>query len=158
MADPYVRLTDYPGTPHIQAAINLIAGSLTDDLLSSEWQLRKQARAASGKYVDRTFGHCYVATEVLAHWMSPWTHVTPMSMRLPDNGGTHWYLRWEPEWAIEASPIEACVYLDPTRDQLDEPVDYSTGTGRGFLTKKLSRRAQVLAGAVIPWFPAPPRM
>jgi len=51
---------------------------------------------------------------------------------MPD-GGTHWYLRTP--WPYP---------IDPTADQFSRAVDYAAGRGCGFLTKKPSKRAQIV--------------
>jgi hypothetical protein len=74
-------------------------------------------------------GQCYVACEVLRHGKLC-DMVVPTTVRV--NGEVHWFLQ---------SKLYGFV-VDPTADQFDEPVPYSLGVGRGFLTKKPSKRAQ----------------
>jgi hypothetical protein len=81
--------------------------------------------------------HCYVASESLYHALggaaSGWT---PCTLRMgPDD--VHWWLR-----------DRSGRVLDLTAAQYDAPVDYEKGTGRGFLTKQPSRRAQTVLRAL----------
>ncbi|MCA9324629.1 hypothetical protein KDA23_00990, partial [Candidatus Saccharibacteria bacterium] len=74
-------------------------------------------------------GQCYVAAEVMYHWMPWYFHIHTMRV-----GGTvHWFLRSR----------TGKVY-DPTAGQFDGPLDYSQGVRRGFLTKQPSKRAQAV--------------
>lgn len=72
-------------------------------------------------------GQCYVAAEVLYHWNTGL--FKSYSMRVGDE--VHWFLRSR----------SGKVY-DPTAGQFSEPLDYSKGVGRGFLTNQPSKRAQ----------------
>lgn len=77
-------------------------------------------------------GNCYVTSEALYHLLggaaAGWK---PMTLR--HEGDTHWFLR-------HASGL----VLDATASQFKRPPDYSKARGRGFLTRKPSRRAQEL--------------
>ena len=77
-------------------------------------------------------GNCYVTCEALYHLIGGkkqgWT---PMNMR--HEGDSHWYLRHS-----------SGLILDPTVKQFKSRPNYSLGRGKGFLTKRPSKRAKVL--------------
>lgn len=93
-------------------------------------------------------GNCYVTCEALYHLLggraSGWT---PRTVR--HEGDVHWYLvrrlvrgvggRNE---APVLMPIE--IVLDPTASQFKTEPPYHLGRGRGFLTKRPSKRAREL--------------
>lgn len=82
------------------------------------------------QYRDRSnplAGMCYVAAEALYH-LQP-TRYKPMNVRVGNE--SHWYLIEKRSGAV----------VDPTWSQF-EFVPYEDGVGRGFLTKKPSKRAQ----------------
>lgn len=111
-------------------------------------------------------GNCYVTCEALYHLLggkaAGWK---PMTLR--HEGDTHWYLiklEWDPElgpWLdrdkglIKGGWVER-VRLDPTVSQFKTPPDYSKGRGRGFLTKKPSKRARAMMQAMV-WQDTPKR-
>jgi hypothetical protein len=74
-------------------------------------------------------GNCYVSCEALYHLiggkLAGWK-----AMTLRHEGDVHWYL-------IHKSGL----IIDPTISQFKKKPDYSKGRGRGFLTKKPSKRA-----------------
>jgi ADP-ribose pyrophosphatase YjhB (NUDIX family) len=76
--------------------------------------------------------HCYVASEALYHLLggkkSGWT---PMTVR--HEGDQHWFLRHEDG-----------LVLDATDSQFQRPVPVHKARGKGFLTKRPSKRAQVV--------------
>ena len=75
-------------------------------------------------------GMCYAASERLYHELGgKAAGLTPM--HIYHEGWSHWYLRW-----VRG---DFTFYLDPTAHQFDTPVPWEKGTGRGFLTKKISR-------------------
>lgn len=82
-------------------------------------------------------GHCYVASEALWHLLggheSGW-----VPQNIQHEGDQHWYLRHAKTGEI----------LDPTASQFRTPVPYEKGRGRGFLTKKPSKRAQELINRI----------
>lgn len=82
-------------------------------------------------------GNCYVTCEALYHLLggkrAGWT---PMSVR--HEGDVHWFLR-------HASG----VILDPTRRQFRDVPPYKSARGRGFLTKRPSRRARALMRTLV---------
>ena len=77
-------------------------------------------------------GNCYVASEALYHILggkpAGWT---PMQMRTEDD--SHWFLKHE-----------SGLIIDPSALQFKKLPDYSKARGRGFLTKKPSKRTLVL--------------
>lgn len=75
-------------------------------------------------------GHCYVACEVFFH-LNPGKY-KPCFIR--HEGEPHWFLR---------DRITGEVF-DPTVSQFEEVPDYALGVGKGFLTRKPSKRAQVI--------------
>lgn len=96
---------------------------LTPDLLKPKW------KAIADKKGTRYCGHCYHAAEAL-YWLlgGPDSGCKPMTVH--HEGGTHWFLKTK----------EGNV-LDPTAEQFIVPPPYDEGRGRGFLTKKPSKRA-----------------
>lgn len=73
-------------------------------------------------------GHCYVASEAIYHLIPG---MRPKFVR--HEGAPHWYLV-DPRGVV----------VDATAGQFESPVPYGDGKGKGFLTKKPSKRAQVL--------------
>ena len=106
--------------------------SLTPDLLKPEYRERNK---------DNPFyGHCYVATEALYHLFQ--RHGIPgwSPVRARDKSGTvHWWLEHPDGWI-----------LDPTEDQYpdDDAAPHDQGRRGGFLTKRPSKRAQVVIDRV----------
>lgn len=98
----------------INQAIRLIKSHLTDDLRQPRYR----------GHPNPLRGHCYVAAEALYHLVGG----RPHSLRMGDE--VHWYL-----------VLDGRV-IDPTVSQFKSLPDYSSGRGRGFLTKQPSRRAQ----------------
>lgn len=78
-------------------------------------------------------GHCYVASEAAYHLLggkkAGWK---PMFMN--HEGEPHWFLRND---RLDQN-------LDITEGQFDTPPDHSKATGKGFLTKRPSKRAQAV--------------
>jgi hypothetical protein len=105
----------------------LIAESLTDDLRRPPWRGSPNPLA----------GHCYVASEAAWHLLgaasSRWR---PTFVK--HRGVSHWYLENKDNGEI----------LDITAGQFDEAPDYSSGIGKGFLTKNPSKRAAALLGSI----------
>lgn len=83
-------------------------------------------------------GNCYVTCEALYHLLggkeSGWKPAT-----IRHEGDTHWFLRREDDCAPDGYYI-----LDPTAVQFKIMPPYRQARGRGFLTKKPSRRAKEL--------------
>lgn len=81
-------------------------------------------------------GNCYVTCEALYHLLRKGPlKLTPMTMR--HEGDTHWFLEF-------TLPDGSRLVLDPTAKQFKTKPDYSKARGRGFLTKKPSKRAKEL--------------
>lgn len=77
-------------------------------------------------------GHCYVASEAMYHALggkdAGWT-----PHQITHEGSPHWFLRHK-----------SGAIVDPTADQFKTPVPYDKARGKGFLTKKPSKRAQIV--------------
>jgi hypothetical protein len=75
-------------------------------------------------------GNCYVTSEALFHLLggraAGWT-----PMQVHHEGDSHWFLRHD-----------SGLILDATVSQFKTPVPYVQARGRGFLTRRPSRRAQ----------------
>lgn len=74
-------------------------------------------------------GHCYVASEAYYHLSGE--KLTPHTVK--HEGVTHWYL-------IDKNG----EIIDLTKEQFETSPDYTKGRGRGFLTKRPSKRALIL--------------
>ena len=48
------------------------------------------------------------------------------------------------QYQVHRDLLDSDKILDPTKEQFSTPVDYSSGKGKGFLTKKPSKRAATL--------------
>lgn len=108
--------------------INKIKKNLSDDLLS------KKFLALKTKNDDLTFGHCYIATETLYHIFGKNKGYKPYVMRVENGKYTHWFLKNNKNHI-----------LDPTIDQYQgNTPDYTLAKCTGFLTKRPSKRAQIL--------------
>lgn len=82
-------------------------------------------------------GNCYVTCEALYHLLGgKAAGYVPMSMK--HGHETHWFLRHE-----------SGLILDPTVSQFKTKPDYRKGRGRGFLTRRPSRRAQLLMKTMV---------
>ena len=109
----------------IQKLRTAIVAELSPDLLKPQY-LRMENR-------NRFTGHCYVASEALFHLRGGRrSGLIPQVIR--HEGGVHWYLKRESDGRI----------FDLTARQFQSPVPYSEGRGCGFLTRKPSKRAQIL--------------
>lgn len=110
--------------------IKKIQSVLSEDLLSNDW--KKIVR--SGDFHPTT-GHCYSASEALYHILGGKDGgFTPQVGK--SELGTHWWLK-DSDGNI----------LDPTSEQFyykNEVPPYKNGKGTGFLTKKPSKRAQII--------------
>ena len=99
-----------------------VQAALTDDLRRPPWRGKANPLA----------GHCYVASEALAHILRSEGHtVKPMFVR--HEGAPHWYLL-----------VDGVGIVDATAGQFREPPPYSEGRGKGFLTSEPSKRAAEL--------------
>lgn len=77
-------------------------------------------------------GNCYVTSEALYHLLGGKTAgYTPMTIR--HEGDVHWFLRHK-----------SGLIVDLTAWQFSTPPNYKEARGRGFLTKKPSKRARDL--------------
>lgn len=95
---------------------------LTDDLRRPPWRGNKNPLA----------GHCYVASEVLYHFLGgARSGLKPQFVVHEDQ--PHWFLKDEDGGVI-----------DPTAGQFDTPVPYDQAVGKGFLTRQPSKRAQTV--------------
>lgn len=84
-------------------------------------------------------GNCYVTVEALYHLLGgKKAGYVPHTIR--HEGDVHWYLVRK-----GGTFGQMCdMVIDPTASQFDEEPDYFQGRGRGFLTKKPSKRARKL--------------
>ena len=73
-------------------------------------------------------GHCYVACEVLFH-LDPGRY---RPCYIFHENEPHWFLKDKYKGEI----------IDPTYKQFKTPVPYDKGVGKGFLTKRQSKRAR----------------
>lgn len=71
-------------------------------------------------------GHCYVASEAFYHLVGG----KPMQMNHEEI--SHWFIKYDDQ------------IIDLTVDQFESTPDYSQAKGRGFLTKKPSKRCQIV--------------
>lgn len=105
---------------------NLVRSFLRDDLRRPKYRGNPNQMA----------GHCYVASEALFHLLggkaAGWK-----PMQITHEGEPHWFLRG-PGGEI----------LDPTADQFVTPVPHAMARGKGFLTAKPSKRAQIIIDQV----------
>jgi hypothetical protein len=90
-------------------------------------------------------GNCYVTCEALYHLLggkrSGWKPYT-----VPHEGDTHWFLG---RYYLGPGRYALKVILDPTKKQFRRAPDYSKARGRGFLTKKPSKRARELMKTLV---------
>lgn len=109
----------------LSAIVKAVRRHLTPDLLKPQYRGQPHPMA----------GHCYVAAEACHHLLKRiGIESRPVSGR--HRGVSHW-------WLLVGGEV-----VDPTADQFSEPVDYSQGRRRGFLTKGPSRRARILMARV----------
>lgn len=81
-------------------------------------------------------GFCYIASEAYYHILGgKASGYTPCTIN--HEGANHWYLRGK-----------SGEIIDLTADQFKTTPNYSKGRGRGFLTKRPSKRAQVVIDRV----------
>ena len=85
---------------------------------------------------NKLAGHCYVASEALYHLAGGSKHFIPYNVQ--HEGSSHWYLKNKQTGEV----------VDITAKQFKTPVPYCHGIGRGFLTKKPSKRTQKVIDAV----------
>jgi hypothetical protein len=117
-----------------QSLIRMVSAVLTPDLLRPKY---KQEAAKQ----CREYGHCYIATEALWHLLGgPKSGYTPKYAFDCEND-THWWLAHN----------ETQDTLDPTAPQYtakERKKLYAEGKPCGFLTRKPSKRAQVIMDRV----------
>lgn len=88
-------------------------------------------------------GNCYVTCEALYHLLGgKAAGFKPFHMRW--EGESHWFLKKLVKNSNDFTGGYTWVVIDPTASQFKETPDYTLGKGKGFLTKKPSRRAQLL--------------
>lgn len=97
----------------------------------------------------RRRGNCYVTCEALFHLLggkaAGWTPRT-----VQHEGDAHWYLVRIVEFPdLNGLWSRVSTIVDPTVSQFKTKPDYSKGRGRGFLTKKPSKRARVLMDQLV---------
>jgi hypothetical protein len=128
----------------IDQLISCIQSNLTEDLLKSEYREHNR--------VNQMFGHCYVATETLYHFLKQeYVIEKNFGVRQTDefsphhskdeNGITHWWLQ-----------DQMGNKLDLTVDQYlsqDRQPPYENSRKGAFLTKQPSRRSQELINRVL---------
>lgn len=107
---------------------SLIIDSLSDDLLSKEYQKVKKNK----EFLPNTFGHCYVASEA-AYYLLGGKSEGWKAYHVKHLGYSHWFLKHE-----------SGFILDITANQFKASVNYERARGTGFLTKLPSKRAQIL--------------
>jgi hypothetical protein len=98
---------------------------LTPDLAKREYQTEHPLS-----------GLCYVASETYYH-LAGGAEAGLQPYRLTHEGKPHWYLQ-SANWDV----------IDLTADQFDTPIRYATGRRSAFLTKKPSKRAQIVIDRV----------
>lgn len=104
---------------YIMSAINLV---LTNELRRPKYRGLK----------NRLAGHCYVATEALYHMAGGKRYgFKPMFIRHEN----------EPHWFLQS--FGGAVY-DITAEQFDSAVKYENAKGKGFLTRRPSKRAKIV--------------
>lgn len=106
----------------------LIKACLTPELLRPPYRVE-------GKH--RLYGHCYVAPEALYHLVGG-ADGDYVPCVVSHEGSTHWFLRNK----------RTGRRIDLTSAQFQTPVPYARAKGCGFLTRKPSRRAQVVLDRV----------
>lgn len=91
----------------------------------------------------RRRGNCYVTCEALYHLLGgSSSRLVPHSVR--HEGGVHWYLVRRISAPDQHGIGGREIILDPTASQFHNPPPYNRGRGRGFLTKRPSKRAKAL--------------
>lgn len=115
--------------------LDAIRAALTPDLLTPEWR----ARAAAPQARPYT-GHCYAASEAAYHLLGGRAAgLHPMSVGR-EHGGPHWFL------VNDTGDV-----IDPTAEQFTQRELehlYAHARGRGFLTRRPSRRARIVMDRV----------
>jgi len=123
-------------TSCIDDNIQLVQQVLTTDLLRGRWKIRDN----NAHFTD---GHCYVAAEALWHLLGTNLY-QPFVASYEDKDGkaTHW-------WLVNKDTNELA---DPTKEQyihVGEKPPYHLGRRAAFLTKKPSKRAQIVLDRIM---------
>ena len=100
--------------------VNQVRGALVD----SDDLRTKDYKGSPNIYA----GHCYVASEAIYH-LAKRAGIALKPMFIYHKDTPHWYL------------MDSNRILDSTKEQFADLVNYSKGRGKGFLTKRPSRRA-----------------
>ena len=108
--------------------VQAVRNGLSDELRRAPWKGTPNCMA----------GHCYVASEALFHLMGG-RNSGYVPHQLQHEGASHWFLK---------NPSTGDI-LDPTAEQFEAPVPYNNARGKGFMTAKPSRRAQVVIDRAI---------
>jgi hypothetical protein len=114
------------------SVIELVQAHLSSDLLKLEYK-------NNNNQDNPLYGHCYVASEAVYHLLGS-EKVVPCYGRHKE-GGTHW-------WLVDRKTNEI---IDPTADQyycVGKRPPYDGGVRSGFLTKKPSKRAQIVLNRI----------
>lgn len=103
----------------------VVVSVLSDDLLRKPWVSMENKTPVTG--------HCYVACEAMHYCLggkkSDWV---PHFIR--HEGMPHWFLK----------NLKTGEIIDPTVSQFKKTPPYEEGKGKGFMTKKPSKRAQIV--------------
>jgi len=91
-------------------------------------------------------GNCYVTCEALYHLLGG-KEAGWKPMNIQHEGASHWFLRHDLGYKKETGMPH--IVIDPTMFQFKTKPDYSKARGRGFLTKKPSKKALVLMGLML---------
>ena len=121
-------------TERVEVLIEKIKSQLDLDIL----KMKNPKKVTVSDTEKGTCGlYSYIGNEALYHLLGGKTNgLTAMIKRV--NNDTHWYLR-----------DKDGKYLDVTKDFFTEdPIDYSSGRGTGFLSKRPSKRTQVLLNKI----------
>ena len=95
-------------------------------------------------------GQCYVMAEAIYHMIGGTENVFGLKpMQVSHEGDSHWFLATS-RVALGEKTV-GFVVVDPTVSQFTTPVPYEAARGKGFLTKKPSRRALILIQRVKDW-------
>jgi hypothetical protein len=119
------------GGPDLSKLTQAILSRLTPDLLSPEWSAMR--RPGGHAFA----GYCYVASEALYHLAGGESSGLSVFRCSLSNGGSHWWLT-----------DEQGRIIDPTAGQFGEPPPYASGKRTFFLSRKPSKRAQILMARV----------
>lgn len=134
-------------------AKELIDSVLSDDLLSRQYQNLKKTIVPSSS-MTRSWGHCYVVSEVIYHFNKDRLDLQPYYIKLRAtvtellSDTTHWFLRIEGSKSA-IPPYNSMEIIDFTADQFNFNVSYDSGHRNNFLTKEPSKRALELMQRLI---------